>query len=562
MTSGSGTDGRLSKSRQNASPSEDVPLNEYRRSDRQLSDLLDHSYLGVLRDTLYRLSGFRLSLTDSNGQAISSLNCDSSSLQNQDPKILHEDSGRWSASIIVEGRAIGRVTIEDQRKDQVAEVDADADNTARQLLVLWATHLANLCNQAAQIEHRVDELSILYRLSTLLSAHRDLREVLDAAAKSAAEVMNVKAASIRLLDEQRRELFPKAVFNLSSQYLDKGPVVVEESELYRRTLAGEVVYVQDMANDPRVMYPEDAHREGLVSILSAPMIYENEPVGVIRVYTGEPRSFTQFEIVMLRAVAQLLATAIENARLNDEKIETERMQQQIQLAADVQRRMMPAEAPRIGGIDIASRCVPCFELGGDFYDFIQLGSQLGVAIGDVVGKGIAASLLMASVRAALHAHAEVIYDIDRIIARVNATMVRQTLDNEFVTMFYGVIDPVSRRLTYCNAGHEYPLLLRGGEIHKLATGGMIVGVDESAPYDMGIFDLQSGDLLVIYTDGLCDALDFRNQRFGRERIIAAMHDRSNASAHDALNHILWQMRRYVGLNRSVDDTTLVVIKVD
>ena len=125
MTSGSGTDGRLSKSRQNASPSEDVPLNEYRRSDRQLSDLLDHSYLGVLRDTLYRLSGFRLSLTDSNGQAISSLNCDSSSLQNQDPKILHEDSGRWSTSIIVEGRAIGRVTIEDQRKDQVAEVDAE-----------------------------------------------------------------------------------------------------------------------------------------------------------------------------------------------------------------------------------------------------------------------------------------------------------------------------------------------------------------------------------------------------------------------------------------------------
>ena len=161
VTSGSGTDGRLSKSRQNASPSDDVPLNEYRRSDRQLSDLLDHSYLGVLRDTLYRLSGFRLSLTDSNGQAIPSLNCDSSSLQNQDPKILHEDSGRWSASIIVEGRAIGRVTIEDQREDQVAEVDADADNTARQLLVLWATHLANLCNQAAQMEARSDELRIV-----------------------------------------------------------------------------------------------------------------------------------------------------------------------------------------------------------------------------------------------------------------------------------------------------------------------------------------------------------------------------------------------------------------
>ncbi len=558
MTDEPGTDKSSSKRSQTTGSSHELAA----RSPLQLIDLLDESYLSALQETLVRASGLKMTFTDGHGQSIDGGADKDAMAQTMRPTIHQEGPGRWSAAIVAEGHILGRITIEKQRRTKDNTQTSPSDTDAKNLLGLWTTHLTNLCNQGAQMKHRVDELSILYRLSTLLSAHRDLQEVLDAAARSAAEVMNVKAASIRLLDEARRELVPKAVFNLSSQYLDKGPIVARESELYRRTLAGEVVYVEDMATDPRVLYPEDAHREGLVSILSAPMIYEDEPVGVIRVYTGKPRGFTPFEVDMLAAVAQLLATAIENARLNAEQLETEKMQQQLHLAADVQRRMMPPKPPKVAGFDIASRYVPCFELGGDFYDFIDLGTQIGIAIGDVVGKGIAASLLMASVRAALHAHAENIYDIDRIITCVNATMVRQTLDNEFVTLFYGVLDPATRRITYCNAGHEYPLLLRDGEIHKLEAGGMIVGIDESAPYDMGMFDLQPGDLLVIYTDGLCDALDFRNQRFGRQRIVEAMKERADVSAHDALNHILWQMRRYVGLNPSVDDTTLVVIKAD
>jgi phosphoserine phosphatase RsbU/P len=210
---------------------------------------------------------------------------------------------------------------------------------------------------------------------------------------------------------------------------------------------------------------------------------------------------------------------------------------------------------------VAARYVPSFELGGDFYDFINLDGHLGVAVCDVSGKGIAASLLMASVRASLRAYAQDVYDIDEIVARVNIALVRDTLTNEFATLFYGVLDPQTRRLTYCNAGHEPPLLLRDGQITRLEVGGTVVGIDPEQEYDKGVVYLQFGDTLLLYTDGLTDAQNFNGEKFGRERINKALRETAKSTAQEAVNHILWEMRRFVGLRSSIDDTTLVVIKV-
>ena len=169
---------------------------------------------------------------------------------------------------------------------------------------------------------------------------------------------------------------------------------------------------------------------------------------------------------------------------------------------------------------------------------------------------------MASVRASLRAYAQDVFDIDEIISRVNVALTRDTLDKEFATVFYGVLDPQAMRMTYCNAGHEPPLVLRRGEIFALDIGGMILGIDEEQKYEKGVLQFEPGDLLVMYTDGLSEAFNFEQQQFGRERVKQAMRDVANATAHDAMNHILWQMRRFVGLNRSLDDTTIIVVKVD
>ncbi len=414
-----------------------------------------------------------------------------------------------------------------------------------------------------QLRQRVEEASVLYKLTELLAAHRDLQELLNTAARLAAEVMKVKAGSIRLLGEDGQQLFTKAVYNLSQSYIDKGPIVVSQSELYRRSLAGEVVYVENMATDPRVLYPDFARTEGLVSMLSAPMVYKNRPIGVIRVYTGEKRHFTKPQIHLLRAVAHLMAAAIAHARTDAENLESQKIQRQVKLAAQVQRRMMPSVMPNLPGFDIAARYDASLELGGDFFDFIPLKGHLGVVVGDVVGKGVAASLLMSSVRASLRAFAQDVYDLDEVMARVNVAMTEDTLDNEFATVFYGVIDPQTLSMTYCNAGHEPPLLLRHGEIHPLDVGGMIVGVDTEQVYQKSVLRFEPDDWLLIFTDGLSEAFNYSGAQFGRERIANALRQvaTGNMNARTGIKHLLWQKNLFTGLKSSVDDTTIVLLHV-
>jgi sigma-B regulation protein RsbU (phosphoserine phosphatase) len=290
-------------------------------------------------------------------------------------------------------------------------------------------------------------------------------------------------------------------------------------------------------------------------------VFRGEPIGILQLYTAQPRPFGPDEIALARAVGQILATAIQHARLDAQRQEAQRVQRQLSMAADVQKRMFPRQVPRVEPFDIAARYVPSFELSGDFYDMIDLEGNLGLAVADVAGKGIAASLVMASVRSSLRAFAQDVYDIEQIMARVNIALCRDTLANEFATLFYGVLDPRTRRFTYCNAGHEPPLLLRRGEFTRLEAGGMIVGVDPLQKYDKGLLDLLPGDFLLLYTDGLADALNFDQQRFGRARIMQAMRDAAEKNAADAVNHILWEMRRFAGFNPRSDDTTLVAVKV-
>lgn len=172
--------------------------------------------------------------------------------------------------------------------------------------------------------------------------------------------------------------------------------------------------------------------------------------------------------------------------------------------------MLPKHSPKIEGVDIAATYVPSQGLGGDFYDFISLDSATGIAVGDAIGKGVAASLLMASVRSSLRAYAHDLYDLDVILSRVNQALNRDTLDNEFATLWYGTIDHQSKRLTYCNAGHEPALLLHDGEVIPLDVGGMVTGVLAEATYDKSIVDLESGDCVLLYSDGVTDAMSERN----------------------------------------------------
>lgn len=433
---------------------------------------------------------------------------------------------------------------------------------AIQFLFLLANAIARLCFQEYQLRQRINELTAVYNVTMMLAESRDLTKVLNRTAEVVCEVMQAKASSIRLVDVERDELVIKAVFNLSPTYLNKGAIRFSTAEIDRVALSARgFEYVRDMTTDPRVQYPTESAREGNVSMLSAGMRYKGKPIGVLRVYTGEERHFTPFQIDLLKAVASQAAAAIENARLVTETLEAEALEKQVKLAAEVQQRMIPQTAPPVPGLDLAAVYVPCYTLGGDFYDFIPLpDDNVGLVMADVSGKGVPASLIMASVRAALRAHVDNVYYLYEVLGRVNRMLCRDTRPEEFVTLFYGVLDARNRRLTYCNAGHPPGILLRDGKQIELGSDNMVLGVNPDEKYTQSIIDLKADDALLLYTDGLTDAANLHYHRYGRNRLNEAFKNAERAQT--IADGILWDLRKFVGLSaKSTDDVTMIVAKV-
>jgi len=425
--------------------------------------------------------------------------------------------------------------------------------------------VVRLCDLSKQVRSRVEELSAMYRMTNTFTEKKDLKEIYQLVAETMVKVTGADACSIRVLNEERTELVIMAAYGLSAKYISKGPILLSESKIDREVVESrKCVYVADERTDERVLYKAQARREGLVSALCVPMIYRGQIEGVIHVYTRRPHQFDWFETSMIQGVASQAAWAIVNARLYHEALQAENIRRQLRLAGDVQRRMIPSQAPKIPGFEISTIYVPCFDLAGDFYDFIELpDGKIGICVADVVGKGVRASLLMSSTRSALRAHANYVRDLPALIKAVNFDLWRESEISDFVTLFYGVIDPTNKTLTYTNAGHEPALYIHEGKIRQLDVGGGVIGISEDAEFSQETITLSSNDVLIIFTDGLPEAINFEDEAFGRERVYAAALEAwSRGDSADAIGkHLLWEMRRFAGLQSRGDDLTLITIKL-
>jgi sigma-B regulation protein RsbU (phosphoserine phosphatase) len=429
-------------------------------------------------------------------------------------------------------------------------------------LQLLANTLTRICQQQALLKERIDELSFLSETSRLLSSTLDPSAVLDNIVRTLAEVMQVKACSVRLLNPTGEELVMKATWGLSPSYLRKGPVIVAENANDQAALAGQIITIDNMQTNPLVRYRDEARREGLVSSLAVGLLAKGKPLGTLHIYTGEPHTFTAEEVRLFRSVADQAALTINNAQLVQEVVTARQREHELAMAAAVQKRLLPARAPTIAGYDCFAITVPSLAVGGDFHDWIELpGGNWGLAVGDVAGKGVPGAILMASVRAALRAQAEHIYALDTIMDRLNRSLVADTEPQEFVTLFYGVLDSRARRLTYCDAGHEPPVLIRGGEVSRLVAGGPLLGVYDEAEYSYEAVELKAGDVVTVFSDGACDATNFKGERFGRERLIESIKKNAVYGAQRTVEEIHWDIRRFTGLAPRVDDLTLMVVKV-
>ena len=404
----------------------------------------------------------------------------------------------------------------------------------------------------------------IYQLTTLVAGEFSLQEVLDKLAEAAVKIVGVKACSIRLLDEEAGDLKMRSTYGLSEEYRNKGAVSKNDT-VVKAAFTGEAVVLDDMRVDDRVKYKEATIKEGLVSQLTVAMRFKAEAIGVLRLYSPRPRRFDKDNIHLARAVASQCAVAITNAKLYAEAIEGAHIAEQMRLAGFVQRKMIPEKAPQIAGLDIAATYIPCFEVGGDFYDFLRISEDcIAVAIADVIGKGIPAALMMSCFRSAMWAYADIeggSRAIQEIVNKLNKMACRECGEGEFVTLFYAIIDAKEDIITYCNCGHEPTALIRNGEITELEVGGFVLGVDPQAEYEIETLQLKDGDCLLFYTDGLIDAANFDGQLWGREKLLQTAKKFAAGSAEHMVKNILGRRRRFVGLASQCDDTSLVVVKV-
>lgn len=414
-------------------------------------------------------------------------------------------------------------------------------------------------NDSKQLEIQ-DEI---LQLTTLVAGAFSLQEVLDRLAEAAVKITGVKACSIRLLDEEAGDLIMRSTYDLSEEYRNKGPVT-KDDPVIKAAFAGQAVVLDDMRVDDRVHYKDATIKECLVSQLTVAMKFRKNAIGVLRLYSPRPKHFNTSDIAIARAVASQCAVAITNARLYTEAIKGARITEQVRLAGVVQRRMIPDKAPLVEGLDIAAAYIPCFDVGGDFYDFQKSGpNSIIITISDVIGKGMPAALMMGLFRGALRAYTDnqSTGSIEQIINKLNKMACRECRDGEFISLFYSVIDAQNKKITYCNCGHEPPVLLSGRQTSELEKGGLVLGVDENANYQIGSIDLKKGDCLLLYTDGLIDAANFEGRLWGRDNFIHTAAKFIKESAEQMVKDIIGYRRRFVGLSRQTDDTSIIVVKI-
>jgi len=531
----------------------------------RLTDFVDVGTLQEIQDSFAAVAGVKATITDAQGNILTQANPTSAFLRRQsaladESEQPHREGTEYVAPITVNEQRLGTIRMRarntgdpadeaklaalsqklgiepKQLKSVVNQLGRGRNTRAAsvQFLFLMANAIARLCYQEYQLRQRIHELTAVYNVAMMLAGGRDLRWVLQRTVQVVCDVMQTKAASLRLIDTERDELVIKAVYNLSREYLSKGPVRLSTASIDHIALSPVgYEYVRNMGLDPRVRYPQESVREGIVSMLSVGLRYKGKPIGVIRVYTAEEQVFPPLKIDLLKAVAAQAAAAIENARLLSEATEAAALEEQVRMAADVQHRMVPQTPPSVPGLELASAYVPCFALGGDFYDFIPLpDDNLGLDV----------------------------YYLYEVIRRINLMLCRDTQLGEFVTLFYGVLDARTLRFTYCNAGHPAALLLRDGKVTELEGENLVLGVSAEEVFKQSIVQLQKDDVLLLYTDGLTDAMNFDQETFGRARLIAAL-ERGGETAEIICQNVLWEMRKFAGLAKRTDDVTVIVTRI-
>lgn len=402
------------------------------------------------------------------------------------------------------------------------------------------------------------KIEAINRIAELLR-NRRLDELLAGLLEACLGIMNAEVGAI-LLREKDGSLTSYTEFGVSGEFLqtirdDSGSMYVEKVIRLAKP-----VLVEDVRATSEI--DQSTVPAGLQSMICLPLFTRTNQLGVIVILNPTSR-FEQVDHDVFCTIGFLASVAIENACLRIEQEKSDRTREQMKLAHDIQQNMQARCIPQVAEFDMHGWCIPCDETCGDYYDFIQLGSgDLGVIVGDATGHGVAAALTMVAVRASLLSMLNLQYPLPEVFRHVNNHIEKDGNSDRFMTLFCGILNPGQMSLSYCSAGHDSPLLYRPGsdEIIEFEPTGIPIGMLADWDYELreGV-QLQKDDILVITTDGVCEAFNMDDEVFGIDRVKQLLRSCRGCSAEQVSTRFRDAVLEFIHPAPRSDDITVMVI---
>jgi len=424
--------------------------------------------------------------------------------------------------------------------------------------------LSKLQQENIKLRTAVEELSVINEVTTAITSTLSIEKIVDLIIRKCVKHLKVEQGVVMLLDEKDvdkpfRTMIRKqdSTTNLLPYRLDTqltGWMLVNKNPLL----------INDFQNDKRFhTVQDDGNDFPIKSLLSVPMQLKGKMVGLITVFNKKNEDgFSNNDQRLLGIIAAQSASVIENARLHINEQTLLKLQEEMRLANEIQINLLPKHQPVYEGYDIAGKSIPAKEVGGDYYDFIETkDGKLAFCLADISGKGIPASLLVANLQATLRGQILLEKGCKECVTFANELLYLNTAPNKFATLFDGYVDNKKNEITYCNAGHNNPILLsKDNKITRPDVGGLIVGIAPGVQYEDATINFDSGDILVIFSDGITEAMNKNEEEYEEERFIELIKKNKEKSAEELIKIIIKEITAYCEGQEQMDDMTLIVIK--
>ncbi len=476
---------------------------------------------------------------------------------------------------IIDGRprsscavAVDRVTTFELPREHFERLVEQHPSLAHHLLQVMSVRLRVLnhhfLHQMARLSRRnaaeVNRMRKVNEAAQMVNSTLDLDRLLRIILDAALQIVEAENGTLYLVDHEKGELWSKVL---------RGSELVEIRLPVGRGIAGfvaasgETVRIDDAYLDPR-FNPEFDTRTGFRtrSMLTMPIKNkEGRIVGVLQLLNKEEGRFTIEDEEVINALSVHSALALENARLYTLEKQSIALEKELNAAQNVQMSLLPQTHPSIPGYEIYGTSTAATWVGGDYYDYISIDDgRLAICCGDVTGKGLPAALLMANLQAILRSQRMVGPTPRRIMSRVNKLLRQSISEGKFVTLFYGILDAEKHWLVFTNAGHENPYLLRNdGSIQLLQSGGTVLGILDDLFFEEGAVQIEAGETVVMYSDGVTEAANSANELFGLDRLTDVVRRNQGTTAQGMASSIIDAVKDFAGPVPMRDDLTIVVI---